>query len=174
MKKLLALSLWLCASAALAQHSGYSGQQARAIKALSAEEVQQYLAGAGMGYAKAAELNRYPGPMHALELAEALGLTPGQREALTALLHEHKAQARAIGERLVAAERELDRLFASGEAQADSLRARVQAAGALRAEYRLAHLETHLRTRELLTPAQVELYDAQRGYAGATAHRHGD
>ena len=34
------------------------------IKALSSEEVEQYLSGAGMGYAKAAELNRHPGPIH--------------------------------------------------------------------------------------------------------------
>jgi hypothetical protein len=46
----------------------YAGQQSRAIKALSQDEVRQYLEGAGLGYAKAAELNRYPGPMHVLEL----------------------------------------------------------------------------------------------------------
>jgi len=38
--------------------------------ALSVEQIEQYRAGAGMGYAKAAELNRYPGPMHVLELAD--------------------------------------------------------------------------------------------------------
>ena len=36
--------------------------------------VQSYLSGAGMGYAKAAELNRHPGPMHVLELADQLKL----------------------------------------------------------------------------------------------------
>ena len=40
---------------------------------------RQFLAGAGMGYAKAAELNSYPGPMHVLELADRLGLTPDQQ-----------------------------------------------------------------------------------------------
>ena len=43
------------------------------VNALSPDEVQQYLAGAGMGYAKAAELNHFPGPMHVLELADKLG-----------------------------------------------------------------------------------------------------
>ena len=33
------------------------------------EREKQYLDGAGMGYARAAELNHFPGPMHVLELA---------------------------------------------------------------------------------------------------------
>ena len=34
-----------------------------AAQQLSPQEVKQYLSGAGMGYAKAAELNHFPGPM---------------------------------------------------------------------------------------------------------------
>src|SRR5687767_11125254 len=52
--------------------SPYVGQEDRAIKALDAKDVDGLLAGSGMGYAKAAELNGYPGPMHVLELAEKL------------------------------------------------------------------------------------------------------
>jgi hypothetical protein len=54
---------------AATQHQPYAGQHERDIKALSDEEVKQYLTGAGLGYAKSAELNRYPGPSHALGLA---------------------------------------------------------------------------------------------------------
>lgn len=43
--------------------SPYTGEQAREIKALSADEVNAYLNGQGAGLAKAAELNRYPGPL---------------------------------------------------------------------------------------------------------------
>jgi hypothetical protein len=39
-----------------APSGSYAGQQSRDIKALSEEEVQGYLAGAGMGFARAAEL----------------------------------------------------------------------------------------------------------------------
>ena len=53
---------------AQAQHSPYGGEERREIQALSADEVNQYLAGAGMGYARAAELNRFPGPMHVLKM----------------------------------------------------------------------------------------------------------
>jgi len=141
--------------------------------ALTADEEKQYLSGAGMGYAKAAELNQYPGPMHALELAEKLKLSAGQRAALKALMDAHKAEAREIGKRLVEAERGVEELFKSKTADAATLRARTLAAGALQSEYRLAHLETHRRTRALLDEEQVKQYDSLRGYAAEGGHRHG-
>src|SRR5882672_10512144 len=135
---------------AIAQHpQGYAGHQARDIKALSGEEIKQYRSGAGMSFALAAELN----------------LSDKQRGSLQALMDNHKAEARAIGARLVEAERELDGLFASKNVTATALRAKVRAAGDLRSEYRLSHLDTHRRTRELLTAEQVEHYDHLRGYA---------
>jgi len=167
MKRLLPACLSLVAALAFAQHHGYTGHQTREIKALSPEEIKQYRDGAGMGFALPAELNSYPGPMHALELADPLKLTGTQRAAIKALMAGHKAEARAIGARLVASERELDALFRSGAVAEETLRARVAAAGALRSEYRLSHLETHRRTRELLTPQQIVLYDHLRGYGGA-------
>jgi hypothetical protein len=57
----------------------YAGQQARTIKALSDEDIAALLKGDGMGFAKAAELNGYPGPKHVLDLAEKLKLTDAQR-----------------------------------------------------------------------------------------------
>ena len=107
MKGLILIAV-LFAASAHAQHGSYSGQENRDIKSLSAEEVKQYLSGAGMGYAKAAELNHYPGPMHVLELADRLGLSAEQRNATKALMDAHKAHARAIGAKLVDAERALD------------------------------------------------------------------
>ena len=67
--KRLVLAIALCSAAftAWAQHQPYAGHQDRAIKALSAEEIEQYLSGSGMGFAKPAELNGYPGPMHVIE-----------------------------------------------------------------------------------------------------------
>ena len=151
--------------------SSYAGQQSREIKALSAEETRQYLAGAGMGYAKPAELNGYPGPMHVLENADGLALTPEQREQTTALMQAHKEEAKAIGAKLVAAERELDALFRSKTAERAALAKAVSAAAQMQASYRLSHLETHRRMRELLTAEQIARYDALRGYADADVHR---
>lgn len=135
------------------------------IKALSSEDVEQYLSGAGMGYAKAAELNRHPGPMHVLELADQLKLTAEQRTATAKLMEAHKAEARKIGARLVAAERALDELFRGGAVAGDTLAQAVARTAVLEGEYRLAHLETHRRMRTLLSDAQLARYDALRGYA---------
>jgi hypothetical protein len=88
---------------AQAQHSPYGGEERREIKALSADEVTQYLAGAGMGYARAAELNRFPGPMHVLDLSDQLALSAEQRESARRLMERHKAEARFIGAKLVEA-----------------------------------------------------------------------
>ena len=164
MKGLIFIAV-LVAASAHAQHGGYAGHENRDIKALSDEEVKQYLAGGGMGYAKAAELNHYPGPMHVLELAEPLGLSAEQRNATKALMDAHKAQARAIGAKLVEAERALEQLFRKGNVDEAALADAVRKAASLEGEYRLSHLETHRRTRELLTPEQVSLYDRLRGYA---------
>jgi Spy/CpxP family protein refolding chaperone len=150
----------------MAQHVPYAGQQSRAIKALSAEETEQYLAGAGMGHARAAELNRYPGPMHVLELADRLSLSTQQRAATDQLMQTHKAEARAIGAKLVEAERTLDRIFAEATVTESALEAHVRTIADLQARYRLSHLETHRRMRELLTTEQVQRYVELRGYAG--------
>ena len=53
-----------------------------------------------MGLALAAELNGYPGPMHAIELADRLELSPEQRARLRALFDAMKAETIPIGARL--------------------------------------------------------------------------
>jgi hypothetical protein len=152
------------ATAPLAQHQPYGGQQGRDLKALSASEVQQYLQGAGMGSAKAAELNHYPGPAHVLELADQLELSPAQRAEVMTLRDSHHAQAVTIGAKLVEAERNLDALFRRGDVGAAELEEAARGAASLQGEYRLSHLETHRRLRALLTDEQVSRYDHLRGY----------
>jgi Spy/CpxP family protein refolding chaperone len=141
-------------------------------QSLSQEEAKQYLAGAGMGYAKAAELNQFPGPMHVLELADQLKLTAEQRAATTKLMDAHKAQARGLGSELVAAERELDQLFRAGKVDEAVLARAVRTSAAIVGEYRLAHLETHRRMRALLSDEQVKRYDELRGYTSGKAQQH--
>ena len=161
---LIACGALIALPGAFAQHATpYAGQETREIKALSDADVKQHLAGAGLGYARAAELNRFPGPMHALELADQLKLTPEQRRRLEKLMAEHKAEARALGAKLVEAERALDRLFRSGQVSASELGRLTRAAAAAQGEYRLSHLETHRRTRDELTSDQIARYDELRG-----------
>ena len=170
---IIACSLLVAAGAAMADQPGpYAGQHDREIKALSPQETQDYLQGKGMGYAKAAELNHYPGPAHVLELADQLGLTAEQRDATTRLANAHHAEARAIGIKRVDAERQLDALFHRGKADERSLADAVLLAAILEGEYRLSHLETHRRLRALLTEDQVKRYDELRGYGGGKPEHH--
>ncbi len=180
---------WLATGVALAatgvawaQHTGpmghaavptpYAGQHTRSIKALSPQEAQDLIDGKGMGLAKAAELNSYPGPMHVLELAQALQLSDAQRDASTRLMNTHKDEARALGRQLVDAERELDQAFATRRIDAASLSAQLARIGALEAAVRDAHLQTHLKQTALLTPAQIARYDQLRGYGSGAASTH--
>ena len=74
-----------------------------------------------MGLALAAELNRYPGPLHVIEHAQALALSPDTLARVQALFEAMKAETIAIGERLIAQEAELDGAFANGSITANNL-----------------------------------------------------
>src|SRR5712691_9243222 len=80
--------------------SPYTGQEQRAIKALSDEEIRDLLEGRGMGLAKAAELNSFPGPLHVLQLADPLGLSDAQRTATEALYVDMRKKAQPIGRKI--------------------------------------------------------------------------
>ena len=176
MKAFAIAILLLVPTIALAQHAQpYAGQDSRVIKALSAQETADLLAGRGMGLAKAAELNSYPGPLHALELREALGLDATQVAALEDQKGRMADAAKTLGQRIVSAERELDRLFAERRIDAATLQARAEEIGRMQGQLRAVHLATHLETRAVLSEAQVRRYDELRGYAGITPapqHRH--
>jgi hypothetical protein len=118
-----------------------------------------------MGYAKPAELNHYPGPAHALELAEQLELGAEQHLELQRLRNAHHAEARAIGAKLVGSEHRLEMLFRRGNVGETELAEAVRNAAAIQGEYRMSHLETHRRVRAVLTDEQVARYDRLRGYA---------
>jgi ribosomal protein L12E/L44/L45/RPP1/RPP2 len=172
-KHTLVAALLLGTAMAQAQTSPYAGEQARSIKALSDKEVDDLLSGQGMGLAKAAELNGYPGPAHVLELSEPLGLSAEQTEATRQLMQRHKATARAMGTRLIDAERALDQAFHARRIDEQRLAELTAAIGRQQAELRAEHLATHLAQTALLTPQQIERYSVLRGYSGAApaAHR---
>ena len=152
--------------------SPYAGQQMRSIKALSDAEAKGLLEGAGLGFAKPAELNGYPGPMHVLDNAAALGVDESQRQAIRAILDRHKAEARALGAELVRLESELDRLFATHAAQPERIDATLSDIGRVTARLRASHLKAHLQTTALLTPQQVDRYAALRGYNDGNPEEH--
>jgi Spy/CpxP family protein refolding chaperone len=152
--------------------SSYVGQHGREIKALSAQETQDYLEGKGMGFAKAAELNHFPGPLHVLQWADKLQLSPEQKSRTEQVRVVMQRDATALGRAVVDKERELDRSFASAAIDAETLRLLVSEIGRLQAQTRAVHLQAHLEQRSILTPAQIAVYDALRGYTGDAASSH--
>ncbi len=166
----LLLALGLPGHAVFAQQQPYAGQQSRAVKSLSTQEVDDLLAGRGMGTAKPAELNRYPGPAHVLELKEPLKLTPEQEKHTRAIHTGMQTQASVAGRRVVDAERNLNDAFAKGGIDEAALSSQVRELGRLNGEFRLAHLKAHIEMKALLTPEQIARYDHLRGYTGDKAH----
>jgi hypothetical protein len=153
-------------------HSPYAGAARQEIKALSPAEIDDLRAGRGMGLAKAAELNLYPGPMHVLELAGQLGLSTDQRAASTAIMARMREAATVLGAQIIDAEHDLDRTFAEQKIDADTLHAQTARIAALQGKLRAVHLGAHLEQRALLTPEQIQRYMTLRGYAGPTQPHH--
>jgi Spy/CpxP family protein refolding chaperone len=163
----IVVALGLAGSAAAAaadDKSLYAGQQSRSIKALADEEIAALRGGEGMGLAKAAELNGYPGPRHVLDLAAALNLTGDQVRQVSAIRERMSAAARTLGTALVERERALDRLFAESTITPPRLARETTAIAEVQGRLRAVHLAAHIETRAVLTPAQVASYNGLRGY----------
>ena len=167
------ISIIPCLTLAQGGHSPYAGEEKRQIKALSQEDIEGYLSGQGMGFAKAAELNRYPGPKHVLELGGALRLEKEQIDQTKEAYNRMHKEAVSLGREIVEKERFLDHLFASGRIDAENLREITLEIGTLQGELRAVHLKAHLEMRQILSPHQIQRYDELRGYQGAGGkHKH--
>jgi hypothetical protein len=169
MRVLLAAVIVLLAGSVLAQehqhkHAPYAGLQARAVKALSDQQIDDLRAGRGMGLALAAELNGYPGPLHVIELADRIGLSADQRQRVQQLYEAMKEEAISVGEELISAETALDRAFKDRTITPERLADLSAAIGNTQGELRAVHLKYHLSTAELLTSDQSRRYAELRGY----------
>jgi Spy/CpxP family protein refolding chaperone len=174
---LTALFICIVVGPVLAADMPYAGQEARTIKALSDDDIAALRKGEGMGMAKAAELNGYPGPVHVLVLAAQLGLTETQQRDVRAIFERMSAAAKPLGGELIAQEQALDQLFARDEITPDRLAAATAAIAGLQGRLRAVHLSAHLETRALLNPEQIARYQQLRGYGDTPApedhHHHG-
>jgi Spy/CpxP family protein refolding chaperone len=147
-----------------AGQSPYVGFETREVKTLSTDRQEGLRRGAGLGYALAAELNGYPGPMHVLELSDQLGLDADQKSRVQRAFEKMRKDAIAAGEALIAAEAHLDRLFALKQVSYDRIDAQTAVAAGQEARLRAIHLKAHLEMAEILTPEQTESYNRLRGY----------
>ena len=177
MKLIIVIALALPALAHAASPSPYAGQESRPIKALSPSEQADLLAGKGMGLAKAAELNGYPGPAHVLDLASELALSSEQIAATRTLFASMEGRAKDLGRQLVAAEQALDDLFSSKQVTATELERSLARIGDIQAKVRATHLSAHLEQARILSAEQNASYARLRGYsqpgASSEGHEHG-
>lgn len=173
---LLILAVVPAATQAQHAHSPYAGQETRAIKSLSADDIEELRRGGGWGLAKPAELNGMPGPAHLFELKDEIPLTEDQIGRLTGLFEDMRAAAADEGTRLIEGERALESAFRTRAVDATRLRRLLETIEKSRSALRFIHLSTHLDALEIVTPDQVARYNALRGYdspAGAGDAHHG-
>jgi hypothetical protein len=147
----------------------YAAMDKRPVKSLSEQQIADLQAGRGMSLALPAELNGYPGPLHVLEHAVGLKLTPEQQQRTVALISSMKAETIPLGHRYIAQESELNTAFANSAITADMLAQMTASIAQTQAALRAAHLRYHIAQKELLTADQLRRYAEIRGYdAGVT------
>jgi Spy/CpxP family protein refolding chaperone len=152
--------------------SPYIDQLDNPIRGMTLDEIADLETGAGAGFARAAELNGYPGPRHILDLQDELDMTPDQLEQVESLFDEMNAAARGLGEEILEMEADLELAFSEGAIDETSLEMKVTALAAKYGELRLLHLQTHLVSIEILTSEQVSFYNELRGYGDHGGMQH--
>lgn len=145
--------------------SKYVGQEKRDIKTLSESDIEELKNGGGWGLAKAAELNGVPGPAHLLEMKKEISLNPEQIEKIEMLYQKMKGQAIPLGLELIELERKLNNYFASGTITEKLLHDSLEQIAQVQKQLRYVHLSTHLKTPNILTAEQIDLYNKLRGYS---------
>jgi Spy/CpxP family protein refolding chaperone len=152
--------------------SPYTEQLATPVRGLGAEEVDDLLAGRGMGFARMAELNSYPGPRHLLDLQAQLALTPAQVTQIDAAFQAMQRDAQALGREIVLQEQALSDAFATGTIDSATLETQVSLLGEIYAQLRNIHLQAHLNVTPLLTDEQIARYNELRGYTDPAQDGH--
>jgi len=145
----------------VSQAKAQSGME-RPNKALSDDEILAYLNGDADRWTRTAELNRYPGPKHVLELAPRLGLTEPQRQRVETIYETTRDRAMQIGRGIVSREAVLDSLFTTRTIDSLRLHSLVSEIAQLQGELRDAHLQASLAVTRLLAPDQILEYDRIR------------
>lgn len=154
--------------------SPYGGQINTEIRGLSKQEVSDLREGRGMGRARAAELNGYPGPRHVLDAAQAgqLALTPEQARTAQQLFDGMAREARRVGDQILREEQGLEGEFRAGRISGTDLRARTSRIAALEGKLRAVHLRAHIVMRAALSESEIQQYNVLRGYGPPAEQQH--
>jgi Spy/CpxP family protein refolding chaperone len=151
------------------QTASYAGEEQLPIKAMPDDMIDGYQNGRGMGLAKAAELNHYPGPMHILQLKDKLRLLPDQVTSIQVVFDRMHNQAVHLGKSLIEQEQMLDDTFKATTADSVTVQQLTAHIGELQAKIRFAHLNAHITAQKILTKEQIALYDKERGYVSGAS-----
>ena len=147
------------------QKSKYVGEEKREIKSLSESDIEELENGKGWGFAKAAELNGVPGPIHLLEMKKEIRLSSEQIQKIEDIYQKMKKQAIPLGLELIELERRLNNHFANRTITDNLLHKLLGEIVQVRKKLRYAHLSAHLKTPDILTFEQITLYNELRGYS---------
>lgn len=161
----LSISFAINAKEIESHKSNYTGEVDRVIKSLSAKEIEDLTLGNGMGLAKAAELNGYPGPKHVLEMQEQLFLEKEQLTSINQIFEDMKSQAQSQGQKLISLEKELNDYFSNTTITNDILETTSKKIAEAKSNLRYIHLSAHIKTTEVLSKSQIKKYNQLRGYA---------
>lgn len=164
---LLFLLIPFCAYSA-SEHSHkskYVGEEKREIKSLSESDIEELENGKGWGFAKAAELNGVPGPIHLLEMKKEIRLSNEQIQKIEDIYQKMKKQAIPLGLELIELERRLNNHFANRTITDNLLHKLLGEIVQVRKKLRYAHLSVHLKTPDILAFEQITLYNKLRGYS---------
>ena len=145
--------------------SNYTGEVDRAIKSLSGNDIKDLTLGNGMGLAKAAELNGYPGPKHILAMQEELLLEKEQLTSIKQIFEEMRLQAQSQGQILISLEKSLNDYFSNTTITNGTLETTLKKISKARSNLRYIHLSAHIKTTEILSKSQIKKYNQLRGYA---------
>jgi len=145
--------------------SKYVGEEKREIKSLSESDIEELENGKGWGFAKAAELNGVPGPIHLLEMKKEIRLSSEQIQKIEDIYQKMKKQAIPLGLELIELERRLNNHFANRTITDNLLHKLLGEIVQVRKKLRYAHLSAHLKTPDILTFEQITLYNELRGYS---------
>lgn len=158
------LKAWFATSAI---PSPYVAQVTSPVRGLSAQEVADLRAGRGMGYARMAELNSYPGPRHLLDLQKELQLSTEQITAINAIFVEMEQHAQSLGQQIITGEEQLGVAFATNTLDEATLQGQVMQLADRYGQLRMTHLQAHLAVTPLLTTVQINAYNELRGYTSS-------
>ncbi|MBW3563711.1 MAG: hypothetical protein KY459_03195 [Acidobacteria bacterium] len=130
------------AAAGGAHHSSYASEAYDPESGLSTAEIEELRIGAGMGLARPAELNSYPGPLHVIDMSDELALTDEQEARTSRLFDSMRATALDLGRQIIEQETMLARRFRHGHIDDATLEQLTSGIAKLRGELRRSSQST--------------------------------